>query len=132
DDQLVHQRVRHSRYLDPRALRLGLAVRVEDLHFLPCRARVHSDHRVSGCGGWLSVAGDRLDRHLDGDRADVETTEAVHAEGIDGVRIFSRTRQERQEAAKVQRVEHGAQVDVERLGTLAGEDPDAGRGVAID
>ena len=70
-----------------------------------------------------------LDRHLDGDRADVGAAEAVDAERVDGVGVLAGARQQREVAAQVQRVEHRAEVDVEGLGALAGEDADAGRGV---
>src|SRR5207247_9177684 len=103
DDHLVDERVGESLHLNELALARALAF---DSHLLAARAGISTDHRGAG------VAGEDRRRELERDRVDVEAREHVDP-GI----------------PEIQRVEDGAEIDVERIVTLTGEDADSAREV---
>src|SRR5262249_32224402 len=125
DDELVDQRVGETRDLGVDAEFVRDAGLVEYADLLAARAGVDADHGVGGAVGSGLVAGDGADRQLDGYRIDVEAAEAVVAEGIGIIVGILGGAQERQRlAAQVDGVEHGAEIDIEGLVALAGEDAD--------
>ena len=109
DDDLVDERLGEAGDLLPprRAAALG--------DHRPGGRRVDADDRVGAVdvGRRLLGPGQLSDRHLDGDRVDavaLEAVDAAHAERAGG------------RAAEADQVEGAAQVDVERVVALAGED----------
>ena len=81
--------------------------------------------RVGVAAEGLVRVGQHRDRDLDRDRLHVEARQHVDAERVHVVVRILRVAQERHGPAEVQRVEHAAEVDVERVLPLAGEDLDA-------
>ena len=102
-------------------LLLDLAVRRANRHLLAIGSGPHPD-RGLGIGGrvGLAIPGQARDRHVDGDRVDVQALEIVDAgRGLAGDQV------ERVERAQPAEVEDRAEVDEERIVALAGEGPAA-------
>ncbi len=104
------------------------AVVADDLDLLPRRRSVHADQRLARLLGRFAVRSQTRDRHFENNAVDVGAAEAIDAEGILAVVGVFRGAQERQRLApQIGGVEHRAEIDIESLGALAGENFDAGR-----
>src|SRR5262249_9291012 len=95
-------------------------------------ARVYPNNGYGRVVWRLTVYRDTSDRHLDRDTVDVEASEAVHAEGVHAIIGVLRGGEQGQEASQVGRIKHRAEIDVEGLGPLAGEDAEPIGPIRVD
>ena len=128
DEDLVDQRVAQPGDLGVRAaVDVQGAVDVVDPGALAAGGRPDADRRlrVVHAGRLVAALGEVGDRHLDGDRVDVEVRRRVHPGAVGRELVQAEVVVVAGERAQVPEVEDRAEVDVEALGALSGVDPRA-------